>query len=161
MRWWDSSEMWTGEKSSRDVWKVWAGHLDRGKELNVGQTDRGREGVSVWWWQTEAFVLSSLPFHRLHCDPRVLGLAAPLSECLGCTASYAPPEPGLAAHQGWDQVGCHSQPEPRKSYLQYSSLVYELANRTDDNSMLLSAALSAQVTVIWVLGLKISELLNH
>lgn len=44
-----------------------------------------------------------------------------------------------------------------------SSLIQslDLPSRTDDNSMVTSATLTAQVTVIWVLGLETSDLVNH
>lgn len=44
-------------------------------------------------------------------------------------------------------------------YMSWYSLV--LVNITDDNSMMMSATLSAQLIVIRVLGLKISDLVNH
>lgn len=58
---------------------------------------------SVWWRQIKASVLSSLPFHSLECNPKVVGPAAPLSgtranakslsqKCLGCTRGYTASE---------------------------------------------------------------------
>lgn len=110
-------EMWAGQKSESNL-----GSLSRAPlqgQGAKGKTDWGRGGGSVWWRQTEASVLSSLPFHTLECNPRVLGLEAPLSgnrvnakcfrqKCLGCRAS----EFGLPVHEAQYQWGFHTESSP-------------------------------------------------
>lgn len=162
---WQITERCELDKKVRDVWEVWGGYLQGAK----GNREWGRGGVSVWGGQTEASVLSSLPFHTLECNPRCWDLQFLCQEtvnaecfrqkCLGWTQGCTASEFGLAVHKAQYLRISH------KILLAVwnSSLIQslDLPSRTDDNSMVTSATLSAQVTVIWILGLETSDLVNH
>lgn len=59
------------------------GKSEQGTRTGVRSKGQGRQTeagkVNCWQEQTEASLLSPLPFHRLECNPRFLGPAAPLS----------------------------------------------------------------------------------
>lgn len=139
------------------------------KELKARQTEAGEESM---FDEDRQKHLCSHPFHFTHwsviqdagtCSSSV----RKQSNCKVLQAEVLRLHSGLCSiwvwsgsAQGTVSVRISHQVLPA---VWDSSLIQnlELASGIDDNSMLMSATLSAQVTVIWVLGLKTSDLVNH